>query len=124
MTPLRHTKPHRIFLEPLGQKEVEYETASAPFDLLLVHAFTSNNLEEAEFGFVAPDDLHVEDDYGQALATNGEAAAAASDEDTSIFIRPYGYSIYHFVLHNKQRNAFFIHRDQMTEATNIIFLRF
>ena len=37
--------------------------------------------EEAEFGFVAPDDLHVEDDYGQALATDDEAAATASDED-------------------------------------------
>jgi hypothetical protein len=37
--------------------------------------------EEAEIDFVAPDDLHVEDDYGQALATDDEAAATANNED-------------------------------------------
>jgi hypothetical protein len=35
--------------------------------------------KEAEIDFVALDDLHVEDDYGQALATD-DAAATASDE--------------------------------------------
>jgi hypothetical protein len=37
--------------------------------------------EEAEIDFVAPGDLHIEDDYGQALAIDDEAAATASDED-------------------------------------------
>jgi hypothetical protein len=37
--------------------------------------------EEAEIDFVAPNGLHVDDDYGQALATYDKAAATTSDED-------------------------------------------
>jgi hypothetical protein len=36
--------------------------------------------EEAEIDFVAPDDLHVEDDYGHALTTEDESTATARDD--------------------------------------------